>query len=69
MLMTAVIFIASCERILCRLQYVVLLKTVNDVTRCCYLYVSGCFVKKSSCMLHKDCNSNKIMVVTFTANC
>jgi len=31
------------------------------------LYVSGSFVRKISCVLHKDCNCNKIMVVTFTA--
>jgi len=33
------------------------------------LYLCGCFVKKISSVLHKDCNCNKIMVVTFTANC
>ena len=32
-------------------------------------YATGCFVRKVSCVLHKDCNCNKIMAVTFTANC
>ena len=32
------------------------------------LYLCGCFVKKISSALHKECNCNKIMVVTFTAN-
>ena len=33
------------------------------------LCLCGCFVRKISCVLHKYCNCNKIMVVTFTANC
>jgi len=33
------------------------------------LYVSGYFVRKVSCVLHKKCNCNKTRVVTLTANC
>jgi len=33
------------------------------------LQLCGFFVRKICRVLHNDCNCNKIMVVTFTANC
>jgi len=30
------------------------------------MYLWGCFVRKISGALHKDCNCSKLMVVTFT---
>jgi len=33
------------------------------------LYLWGFFVRKICGVLHKDCNCNEVMAVTFSANC
>ena len=58
--------------ILFRLQCVVLLMIVWLLLWCyyrCHFVCLRLLCKKVSCMLHKDRNCNKIMVVTFTTNC